>query len=99
MEIIGAITFNSPSWKKKHQNLIWKIGKEVLPIAVNETATKYVRKYARIGSSDLPFPTAKYLKRGKIISRQTAWKIFGAPTRLAKALDNVAANIPAKNKE
>lgn len=68
-------------------------------MAVNDTATTYVRKYALIGSSDLPLPTAKYFKLGKIMSRQTAWKIFGAPTRLANALESVAAKIPADQKE
>ncbi len=58
-----------------------------------------MRKYARIGSSVFPLPTAKYFRPGNILSRQTAWKIFGAPTRLAKALDSVAANIPAKGKK
>jgi hypothetical protein len=33
---------------------------------------KYVKKYARCGSSDFPFPTEKYFKFGNIISRQTA---------------------------
>ncbi len=96
-------------WREMKKNLF------SLPIAANETAIKYVRKYARCGSSDLPFPTEKYFNFGKIISRQTAWNTFGAPTRLAekanfqkpspeksvilpKALDNVAANIPANRK-
>ncbi|CAF0781982.1 unnamed protein product [Rotaria sp. Silwood1] len=32
-------------------------------IAVNETATKYVRTYVRIDSLDFPLSTAKYFKR------------------------------------
>ncbi len=103
--------------KENHENIFlqdWKKKWFLLPIAVNETEIKYVKKYARCGSSDFPFPTEKYFKPGNIISRQTAWNIFGAPTRLAKkttnetnfreylfspkALDNVAANIPANIK-
>lgn len=56
---------------------------------------KNVKIYPRTGSLFFPYPRANHLIFGYSSSLQSAWKTFGADTKLAKADDRVAAKQPA----
>lgn len=62
---------------------------------MNPIAMKNVRIYPRTGSLFFPYPRANHLIFGYSSSLQSAWKTFGADTKLAKADDRVAAKQPA----